>query len=252
MVLVAAVVAVLAVGAAGVFAVSRFRGAAEGGAASPSDLGAALFTAIENEDVLGATDLLLPGERDLLKQPMIDYVTELSRLEVLSPEADLANIAGIDITLGNTSVTSHATNVPDIVNLDLRADVTTTVDGKAFPIGDLITDNLDPDDVADIRGTVETSTDELDETLTAVQQDGRWYFSLFYTAAEVARGGVRPDARSRAVARRRRDDPRPQPRRGGGAAALCTSVPRRCRGGGGRRTVPGRDHGPQVPRRRRR
>lgn len=192
-VLAGAVVAVLAVGAAGVFAVSRFTNAAEGGADSPSELGAALFTAIENEDVLGATDLLLPGERDLFQQSMIDLVGELSRLDVLAADADLADIAGIDITLADTSVVARATNVPDIVNIDLHADVSTTVDGMAFPIGDLITDNMDPDDVADMRGTVETSTDELDETLTAVQQDGRWYFSVFYTAAEVARQGLDRD-----------------------------------------------------------
>jgi hypothetical protein len=186
-VLAGAVVAVVAVGAAGVFAVSRFSGAAEGGADSPTELGSALFAAMENEDLLGATDLLLPGERDLFRQPMIDLVTELSRLEVLTPEADLAKLDGIDITLGRTSVSARATNVPDIVNVDLHADVTTTVDGNVFPIGDVVTDNMDPDDVAEIRGTVDTTTEELDESVTAVQQDGRWYFSLFYTVAEQAR-----------------------------------------------------------------
>jgi len=192
-ILAGAVVAVLAVGAAGVFAVTRFSGAAQGGADSPSDLGTALFAAIESEDVLGATDLLLPGERDLLKQPMIDYVTELSRLGVLAPSADLGSIDGIDVTLADTSVVAHATNVPDIVNLDLHANVSITVDGKTFPIGDVITDNMDPADVTDLRGTVETSTDELDETVTAVEQDGRWYFSLGYTAAEVARADTGDD-----------------------------------------------------------
>jgi hypothetical protein len=142
---------------------------------------------MENEDLLGATDLLLPGERDLFRQPMIDLVTELSRLEVLTPEADLAKLDGLDITLGRTSVSARATNVPDIVNVDLHADVTTTVDGNAFPIGDVVTDNMDPDDVAEIRGTVDTTTEELDESVTAVEQDGRWYFSLFYTVAEQAR-----------------------------------------------------------------
>ena len=192
-VLVGAVVAVLAVGAAGVFAVARFRDSAQGGAGSPSELGAALFAAMEDEDVLGATDLLLPGERDLFKQTMIDYVAELSRLEVLTPDADLANIDGIDVVLGDTSVVAHATNVTDIVNLDLHAEVTTTVDGMAFPLGDLVIDNMDPDDVAEIRGSVETSTEEFDETLTAVQEDGRWYFSIFYSAAEVARGETDSD-----------------------------------------------------------
>jgi hypothetical protein len=186
-VLAGAVVAVVAVGAAGVFAVSRFSGAAEGGADSPSELGSALFAAMENEDLLGATDLLLPGERDLFRQPMIDLVTELSRLEVLTPEADLAKLDGLDITLGRTSVSARATNVPDIVNVDLHADVTTTVDGNVFPIGDVVTDNMDPEDVAEIRGTVDTTTEELDESLTAVEQDGRWYLSLFYTVAEQAR-----------------------------------------------------------------
>ena len=193
MVLAAAVVAVLAVGAAGVFAVSRFTGAAEGGAGSPTELGTALFTAIENEDVLGVTDLLLPGERDLFRQPMIDLVSELSRLEVLTPEADLANIAGVDITLDATSVTARNTNVADIVNVDLHADVSATVDGNAFPIGDLVTDNMDPDEVAEIRGTVETTTEELEGTLTAVEQDGRWYFSVFYTAAEMTRADTEYD-----------------------------------------------------------
>lgn len=192
-VLAAAVVAVLAVGAAGVFAVSRFTGAAEGGAGSPTELGTALFTALENEDVLGVTDLLLPGERDLFRQPMIDLVSELSRLEVLTPEADLANIAGVDITLDATSVTARNTNVADIVNVDLYADVSATVDGNAFPIGDLVTDNMDPDEVAEIRGTVETTTEELDGTLTAVEQDGRWYFSVFYTAAEMTRADTEYD-----------------------------------------------------------
>ena len=139
------------------------------------------------------TDLLLPGERDLFQQPMIDYVSELSRLEVLTPEADLANIAGVDITLGGTSVTARATNVADIVNVDLHAEVSATVDGNAFPIGDLVTDNMDPDEVAEIRGTVETTTEELDGTLTAVEQDGRWYFSVFYTAAEMTRADTEYD-----------------------------------------------------------
>src|SRR5262249_15057895 len=165
----AGLAAVLAVGAAGVFAVSRFNGAAEGGAGSPSELGTALFTAIDNEDVLGMTDLLLPGERDLFRQPMIDLVAELSRLEVLTPDADLSDISGVDITLGSTSVTARPTNVPDIVNVDLRADVSATVDGNTFPIGDLVTDNMDPDALTELRGTTETSTDQLDTSLAAVQ-----------------------------------------------------------------------------------
>ena len=187
MVLAAAVVAVLAVGAAGVFAVSQFTGAAEGGAASPNELGTPLLTAIENEDVLGMTDLLLPGERDVFRQPMIDLVSELTRLEVLTPEADLANIAGVDIELDARARSPRAPPTsPTSSTSTCTPTRRSTVDGSAFPIGDLITDNMDPDDVTEIRGTVETTTEELDVSLTAVEQDGRWYFSLFHTAAETA------------------------------------------------------------------
>src|SRR5262245_61347466 len=189
----AGVAAVLAVGAAGIFAVSRFTGSAQGGAGTPSELGTALLTAIENEDVLGMTDLLSPGERDVFRQPLIDLVSELTRLEVLSPEADLAKIDGLDIVLADTSVTARPTNVDDIVNVQMQAEATSTVDGQQVPIGALITDNLDPDDVTEIRGTVQTETEHFDVTLTAVEDGGRWYFSLFHTAAETARADLEPE-----------------------------------------------------------
>ncbi len=182
----------VAVGAAGVFAVSQFNGTAQGGAATPNELGTQLLTAIENEDVLGMIDVLSPGERDVFRDPMIDLVSELTRLEVLSPEADLANIEGVDIELEFESVTVRSTNVADIVNVDMRSEATSTVDGQAFPIGELITDNLDPADVTEIRGTVEQSTEELDFSLTAVEEDGRWYFSLFHTLAEQLRSELDP------------------------------------------------------------
>lgn len=188
-----AVVAVLAVGTAGIFAVSGISGGAEGGAATPDELGAALMTAFENEDALGVIDVLLPGERDLLRQPAIDLVGELTRLEVLSPEADLAGIAGFDVVLENEVVDIEPTNVDDIVNVQMIADATVTLDGAAIPVGALVTDNMDADDVAEMRDASETEESELDFEMTAVQQDGRWYFSLFHTVAEVARAELGPD-----------------------------------------------------------
>ena len=179
--------AVLAVGAAGVFAVRGMSDGAEGGAATPDELGAALMTAVENEDALGAVDVLLPGERDLLRQPMIDLVAELSRLEVLAPGTDLSEIEGFDVVLENEAVVVESTNVPDIANLTMTADAQVTVDGAVFPVGDLVTDNMDPADVEDMRSTSETTDEPFDLEMTAVQLDGRWYFSLFYTVAETAR-----------------------------------------------------------------
>lgn len=183
----AAVVGVLAVGAAGVFAVSRMTGGPEGGAATPAELGTTLLTAIENEDVLGMVDTLLPGERDAFREPMIEFVSELTRLEVLAPEADLSKIAGVDFEVTDEAVTERSTNVADIVNVDFAGSITATVDGAVVPVGALITDNLDQADIDELRAAKETQTDDLDFWLTAVEEDGRWYFSLLHSAAEAAR-----------------------------------------------------------------
>lgn len=189
----AAVVGVLAVGAAGVFAVQNIGGdSSSGGAATPEELGTALMTAIENEDVLGMIDVLSPGERDVFRQPMIDLVSELTRLEVLTPEADLGKIEGFDIVLENEVVTPESTNVADIVNIRMSADSTVTVDGAAVPVGSLVTDNMDAAEVEDMRTDTETIEEPFDGELTAVQIDERWYFSLFFTAAE----SLRADASS--------------------------------------------------------
>ena len=93
-VLIAAVVTVFAVGGAATFAATQLAGSNAGGAATAQEVGEQVLDAIENEDVLGILDLLMPGEREVFKQPAIDFVSELSRLEVLSPAADLAKIDG--------------------------------------------------------------------------------------------------------------------------------------------------------------
>lgn len=187
-----AVAAVLATGAAGIFAVSNLTGASHGGAASPDELGLSLLQAIENEDVLGVVDVLSPGERDVFRDPLVDLVSELTRLEVLSTDADLSRLLGVDVELSNERVTASSTNVPDITNIDLRADAVLTFDGAELPIGALITDNVPDDVLTEMRGTRLTETDEFDVRLTAVEEDGRWYFSVFHTIAELARQEADP------------------------------------------------------------
>ena len=191
------VAAVLAVGAAGVFAVSSFAGSSNGGASSPDELGLALLTALENEDILGAVDVLVPGERDVFRDPLVDVVSELTRLEVLSPDASLSQIAGLDVVLENEVVVVESTNVPDIVNINLQARATATVDGKLLPVGDLIKDNLSDDErqeLDDLGLEPQPEPEDLDFSVTAVEQDGRWYFSVFHTIAEAVRADQLPDS----------------------------------------------------------
>ena len=108
---------VLAVGGAATFAATQMAGSNAGGAATAQEVGEEVLAAIENEDVLGVLDLLLPGEREVFKQPAIDFVSELSRLEVLSPAADLAKIEGVDFAITGGTVQATETNATDITNL---------------------------------------------------------------------------------------------------------------------------------------
>ncbi|NND76321.1 MAG: hypothetical protein HKN44_15080 [Ilumatobacter sp.] len=181
------VVAVLALGIAGVFAVSRIGGGNEGGAGSPAEVGTALMASIEQEDVLGMIDLLLPGERDALREPLIDTISELSRLEVLSSDASLADLSGIDFELNGEATDVVPTNVSDIANITMTASMTATLDGAQLPVGALITDRLG--DSVDLSEVYEQETDvPFELPMTVVERDGRWYLSLAFTAAEAARG----------------------------------------------------------------
>ena len=59
---------------------------------------------------------------------------------MLSDDATLEDLAGVDVQIEDGSVDVEATNVEDIVNLRISAMATATVDGEALPIGDLVLD----------------------------------------------------------------------------------------------------------------
>jgi hypothetical protein len=188
-----AIVGVTALVAAGAFAVVKITGNdSDGGAASPSDVGTSLTTALDNEDFLGVIDLLLPGERDTFREPMIEYVDHLSRLEILSPDADLSKIGGLDIQFTDVTVREEPTNVADISNIYLSGSSTVSVDGDAVPLGDLLIDELFDGERPDMDTEPESSEFE-DTRLTVVERDGRWYLSAFYSVAEQARTDASSD-----------------------------------------------------------
>ena len=95
--------------------------------------------------------MLLPGERETLRGPVTDLADELQRLEVLSDDASLSDIGGVDFIVEDESVEVTETNVDDIVNLaDHAPSIGGSIDGEALPIGDWIRDNLD-EDLSDAR-----------------------------------------------------------------------------------------------------
>ena len=107
---------------------------------------------------------------------------------MLSEDADLANVGGIDISITDRAVVAQPTNVDDIVNVEITATAQASVNGEDVPLGSWIRDALDDDDLEELEALDETS-DEADATfpITAVREDGRWYLSAFYSLAESLR-----------------------------------------------------------------
>lgn len=178
-------VAVLALLGAGGFAVTKIVAGNDGGAASPSEVGTRLMDALSAEDALGVVDLLLPGERDTLRQPLIDLVDNLKRLGVADNTADLEKIGGFDISFQDVQVGATPTNVDDVSDIDITATGRVSVDGRDVPIGQLLIDEAFGGNRPDLGS--DPSESAIDWKLATVKRDGRWYLSAFYSIAESVR-----------------------------------------------------------------
>lgn len=204
------VVVVLALVAAVGFAATRIAGGDDetAGASSPEELGEQALQVFDDADVLGAVNLLLPGERQTLGEPMIELVHELERLDILS-DVDLSGVQGVDVTVEEPKVEVTETEADDIVYVDITADATSDVNTDELPTGSLIDELTSGDESADetTADTVaaggddevddavdadETSDDETEAEpvglrLVGVEEDGQWYLSIWYWLAESMR-----------------------------------------------------------------
>jgi hypothetical protein len=187
-------VAVVALLGAGGFAVSKIVAGNDGGAANPTEVGTRLIDALGAEDALGVVDLLLPGERDMMRQPLIDLVDNLKRLDIADSTAKLDKVGGLDIAFEDVKVDPTTTNVDDVADIHITAKGTASVDGKAVPIGKLLIDEAFGGDRPTMDSKPQNS--DVDWKLATVKHDGRWYLSAFYSIAENARsdGGDIPES----------------------------------------------------------
>ena len=125
------------------------------------------------------------NERDTFRQPFLDTVSNLKRIEVLDKGADPSKVAGLDIKLSDVSVKEDKPSADDIVNIRITADDASTVDGTKLPIGPLLIDEAFGGKVPQTQPSI--GNEPVDWRLTTVKRDGRWYLSVFYTIAETAR-----------------------------------------------------------------
>lgn len=182
---VAGVAAVALLGAGG-FAVVNLAGGSGGGAGSPDEAVQALLDAAAAEDLIGVMDAMAPSERNLIKDPMVDMMTELKRLEVLSEDAKLDGIDGIDFTFDDVEM--DVDELADGIALVELTGGTANVSGRIeeLPLGDLLIEQAFDGERPD--GPIDEDPEDMDGgKLVAIEEDGSWYVSLWYTVAEAAR-----------------------------------------------------------------
>lgn len=195
---VVAIVAALAlVGGGGFLALNA--ASADGGADSPEGALRGVFDALSDEDFIGLAEYVEPAERETLLEAGFDMADELVRLELFDESLDLSSVDGID--LDYTDVEIDVVDVgPGLAHLFIEGgDVAASIDGAALPFGPLVTDRVDADGLAfDEQGSSRLTP--TDVPIVAVERDGRWYVSLWYSVAENARlaaGAPLPDPGSR-------------------------------------------------------
>lgn len=148
--------------------------------------------ALAQEDLLGLAESLVPGERELLRAAVDEVMAELIRLEVLAEDFDASGVAGFEIDISGLELSTEELR-DDLVLVRFDAGLmTTTIDPAAVALGSFVTQFTGDD-----PGSPETDESDLaGSALVAVEESGRWYVSLFYTAAEAARsesGAAFPD-----------------------------------------------------------
>ncbi|MBT8217517.1 MAG: hypothetical protein HKO63_08565 [Acidimicrobiia bacterium] len=159
-------------------------GRSNDGAESPEAAMQKLFDGLSGEDLIGAVDAFLPSEAD----PVVNYTgaigTELKRLDILTEGVDPQAVSGI-----NMEFTDLQFRTEPIADGFVRVYVTdgdyfVDIDQAELPLGDVILDNLPADARAEFDQDLPAEAGSMageDFYMVAVEEDGGWYLSLWYT-----------------------------------------------------------------------
>ncbi len=187
----------LAVLGGGAFAVTSLTGDDAGGAESPEAAVEAMFAAMGNADILGMLDAMAPSERNSFKDPLIDVTAELVRLEVLDEGVDLSAMSGFEVLFENLELSSEELSPGfSTVSID-GGDASGTFDPAELPLGPFVDGLIDTNELDPVDGesdlAEELSQDGPDPVLVAVEEDGGWFVSFWFTVAENARRALDAD-----------------------------------------------------------
>ena len=157
------------------------------GAADPEQAVRNLFTAIDNEDMVGVLEVLPPSERSIIRDAVLDTVSNLQHVGVLS-DFDAHKVPGATFEVKDLQLSSSQLS-PTIVAVHITGGtITATTQPADVPVGDLIKSHVG-DDLAKAKSESQTENLAKDDIrLAVVNEKGGWHVSLFYSIAEAARG----------------------------------------------------------------
>lgn len=183
----AGLVAVFVLAAGSVVAITQFSSSAGEGAESPEAAVEQFFGALGDQDLLGAAEIVEPTERRTLISPGIEIVGELQRLGLLADDLDLSAVGGIDLQF-DAMIYNPEPLGGGVVRVAVAGEATLVGNVEELPIGSLVTERLG-DEIAELAEEgPETIVETIDDLgVVAVERDGGWYVSLWYSAAEAAR-----------------------------------------------------------------
>ncbi|MGE0796397.1 MAG: hypothetical protein AB7H43_09540 [Acidimicrobiia bacterium] len=163
---------------------------ASDGDSSPEAPVRALFEAAADGDVFGMLEQVAPGEREALREPFADLVTELTRLEVLG-EVDLDDLGAYRLEFDDLQLDAEIRS-DDLAFVRItggRAEY--SFDPADLPLGPFLASLFGPvESSGPTTGSSELRSDDpggQDDGVVTVKRDGTWYVSLGYTLAEQAR-----------------------------------------------------------------
>lgn len=184
-----------------------FRDSKPDGASTPEAAAAALFTDIDNGDLVGLADTFDPVEAALVTDLATDVTEHFKRLGLLTSDADVNNVTGAGITIKGVTFDEAAAEKPldnltivkvtgGIVTINPQQNSQTETDkfkqlqaaltkaGGSLG-GDMPQIDQKPT-VIDIAQIIRDENNGEPIRISTVQRDGKWYPSLFYTLADYA------------------------------------------------------------------
>jgi|GEM_PF-1085580 len=168
---------------------------ASGGQGSPQESVTALFTTLGNSDPIGLADQLDPAEAKLFTDLNADVITELKRLEVLSPAASADSMTGTKISVSGLTFAGPDETITDNLRIVKLTGGTITIssDPDNIPLSDKIKGAFgDQIDQAQPQSQTVNIADAVAENggdpirVATVKRGDNWYVSLFYTIADNA------------------------------------------------------------------